>query len=388
MAAAVGAAGCKGPGSAAGGSQGYGRGAGANRPSVVGLGVATRADLPVSVLALGTVTPLATVTVHSRVDGQIMAIHFTEGQMVREGDLLAQIDPRPFDVQYEQAKGQLARDEALLDIAKLDLERYRLLYSQDSIAKQQLDSQEGLVRQDAGIVQSDRAALESAHLQQVYARVTAPASGRVGLRQVDVGNVIHAADTNGLVVITQLKPITVVGTVPEDKLQPLLARLADHTPIPVEAYDRSNVTRLASGTLLTIDNQVDTTTGTVKIKATFANDDLALFPNQFVNLRVRYGTLKDALVVPTSAVQQGPDGQFIYIANDDSTVSLKKVSVVSAVGEQTAIVDGVNPGQKVVIDGVDRLKDGAKFTLPEAGPAKAPGGADKPKHKRGQKPAS
>ncbi len=381
-----GAGGAGGPGGPGGrgGPGGPGKG-----PIVVGLGEVTKADLPISVLALGTVTPLATVTVHSRVDGQIMRINFREGQMIRQGDLLAEVDPRPFDVQYAQAKGQLDRDEALLQIAKLDLERYRLLYSQDSIAKQQLDSQEGLVRQDEGTVQADRANLASARLQQTYSRVTAPVSGRVGLRQVDVGNVVHAADANGIVVITQLQPITVVGTVPEDRLQDLLKRLGEHTPIPVEAFDRSNTTRLATGALLTIDNQIDVTTGTVKVKAQFANDDLALFPNQFVNMKIRYGTLKDAIVVPTSAVQQGPDGQFLYVANDDSTVSLHKTTVVSAVGERTAISEGATPGQKVVIDGIDRLKDGAPIKLADAQPAAPKSGGENGKRKwSGQRPAN
>jgi len=388
-------AGCGGPSGAGGGDAAPGgagrpgRGGGpGGGPTVVGLGDVTKADLPVSVLALGTVTPLATVTVHSRVDGQIMRVNFREGQMIREGDLLAEIDPRPFDVQYAQAQGQLDRDEALLQIAKLDLERYRLLYSQDSIAKQLLDSQEGLVHQDEGTVQADRANVASARLQQTYARVTAPVSGRVGLRQVDVGNVVHAADANGIVVITQLQPITVVGTIPEDRLQDLLKRLAEHAPIPVEAFDRTNTTKLATGTLLTIDNQIDVTTGTVKVKAQFGNEDLALFPNQFVNMKVRYGTLKDATVVPTSAVQQGPDGPYLYVVNDDFTVSLHKTTVVSAVGERTAIADGATPGQKVVIDGIDRLKDGAKIKLADAAPAAKPAGEKGKKKWSGQKPAS
>lgn len=386
-------AGCSGTsggtGAGPGGPQGR-RGGPDARPVVVGIGKAARSDLPLSVMALGTVTPLATVTVRPRVDGGITRIAFTEGQTVKEGDLLAQIDPRPFDVQYAQAAGQLQRDVALLDLAKLDLERYRLLYSQDSIAKQQLDSQEGLVRQYEGTAAADRAAVDSARLQQTYAKVTAPVGGRVGLRQVDVGNVVHASDANGIAVITQLQPITVVGTVAEDRLPDLLARLAEHAPIPVEAYDRANSVRLAVGSLLTIDNQIDVTTGTVKVKAQFPNADLALFPNQFVNLKIRYGTLKDATVVPTSAVQQGPDGQFLYVVNGDSTVSLHKATVVAAVGESTAISDGAVPGDQVVVDGVDRLKDGAKITLPDTkAPGDAPARPDgRQRGPRGTKPTS
>ncbi len=359
------------------------RGGGMNRPVVVGLGDVTKSDLPVTVSALATVTPLATVAVQSRVDGQIMKILFTEGQSVKAGQVIAEIDPRPFNVQFEQAKGQLNRDQASLAIAKLDLERYRLLYSQDSIAKQQLDTQEGLVQQGEGVVQSDKGTLDSARLNQMYSRVTAPISGRIGLRQVDVGNVVHPADANGLAVITQLNPITVVGSIPEDKLQEILKRLADHKPIPVEAYDRSNLARLAEGFLLTIDNQIDVTTGTVKVKAQFNNDNLALFPNQFVNLRVRYGTLVQATVVPTAAIQQGPDGQFLYVLNADSTVSLHKATVVSSAGELTAISEGASPGQKVVIDGIDRLKDGATVKLAQTKSAAAPGDQKKNWRKSG-----
>ncbi len=344
----------------------------AGRPVPVGVGQVVRADLPVSVMALGTVTPIATVTVKSRVDGQVMRVAFTEGQTVRAGDLLAQIDPRPFDVQYEQAAGQLNRDAALLATARLDLERYRLLYSQDSIAKQLVDAQESQVHQYEGVVRTDEANVANARLQQGYARVAAPVSGRVGLRQVDAGNVVHASDSTGIVVITQVRPITVVGTVPQDSVPAILKRLQAHEPIPVEAYDRDNSARLAVGTLLTLDNQIDVTTGTVKLKAQFSNEDDALFPNQFVNLKVTYGALKDATVVPTAAVQQGPDGNFVYVVQEDSTVRLQPVKVVRAVGELTAIDSTLVPGAQLVIDGIDRLKDGAKIRAADAPGAAVP----------------
>ena len=347
-------------------ARGGGKGDPAGRPVPVGLGRVAKADMPVSIMALGTVTPIATVTVKPRVDGQVMRVAFTEGQTVRAGDLLAQIDPRPFDVQYEQAAGQLNRDSALLATARLDLERYRLLYSQDSIAKQLVDAQESQVRQYEGAVRTDGANVANARLQQTYARVTAPASGRVGLRQVDVGNIVHASDATGIVVITQLKPITVVGTVPQDSLPAILKRLQAHEPIPVEAYDRDNAVRLAVGTLLTVDNQIDTTTGTVKAKARFANAQGKLFPNQFVNLKVTYGALKDATVVPSAAVQQGPDGNFVYVAQPDATVRLLPVKVIRAAGEQTAIDATLAPGTQVVTDGIDRLKDGAKIRAGDA----------------------
>lgn len=353
----------------------------AARPVPVGLGVLTTEDLPVSITALGTVTPVATVTVKPRVDGQIVRLNFTEGQAVHAGDLLAEIDPRPFNVQYDQAAGQLSRDRALLETAKLDLSRYRLLFSQDSIAKQQVDSQESLVRQYQGSIKTDEANVASARLQQAYAKVTAPVSGRVGLRQVDLGNVVHAADATGLVVITQLKPITVVGTVPEDRLPALMKRLLAHEPIPVEAYDRTNANRLASGVLLTVDNQIDVATGTVKVKAQFANDDLSLFPNQFVNLKVQYGSLSNVTVAPTSAVQQGPDGSFIYTVGEDSTVHLSAVKVLSTVRERTAIDTPLAPGTPVVVDGIDRLREGAKVrgVAPSSG---NPAGSSDPRKKK------
>jgi membrane fusion protein, multidrug efflux system len=350
------------PGDAAGrpAARAGGKGDPASRPVPVTLGRVVKAELPVSVTALGTITPLATVTVRSRVDGQVMRIAFTEGQTVRAGDVLAQIDPRPFDVQYEQAAGQLNRDAALLQSARIDLDRYRLLYSQDSIAKQLVDTQESQVRQYEGAVRTDEANVANARLQQGYARVTAPIGGRVGLRQVDVGNIVHAADATGIVVITQLRPITAVGTVPQDSVPAILKRLQSHEPVPVEAYSRDGTVRLATGTLLTLDNQIDVSTGTVKLKAQFANDDYALFPNQFVNLKVTYKSLKDATVVPSAAVQQGPDGHFVYVAEDDSTVRLQPVRTLATVGEQTAVDAPFAPGTRVVTDGVDRLRDGAK----------------------------
>lgn len=353
---------CQRPAPGDGARRGGGKSDLAARPVPVSLGRVVKAELPISVTALGTITPLATATVRSRVDGQVMRIAFTEGQTVRAGDLLAQIDPRPFDVQYEQAAGQLNRDTALLQAARIDLERYRLLYSQDSIAKQLVDTQESQVRQFEGAVRTDEANVANARLQQGYARVTAPIGGRAGLRQVDVGNIVHAADATGIVVITQLRPITAVGTVPQDSVPAILKRLQSHEPVPVEAYNRDGTVRLAAGTLLTLDNQIDVTTGTVKLKAQFSNDDGALFPNQFVNLKVTYGSLRDATIVPSAAIQQGPDGHFVYVAGDDATVRLQPVRTLATVGEQTAVDAPLAPGTRVVTDGIDRLRDGAKVT--------------------------
>ena len=340
-----------------------GRGDAASRPTPVVAVPARKGSIDVYLNALGTVTPRNSVIVRSRVDGQLMRVAFTEGQAVKAGDLLAEIDPRPFQVMLAQAQGQMAKDQALLRNAQVDLERYRTLLAQDSIAKQQVDTQESLVRQYEATLVADQAAIDNAKLQITYSRVTAPIAGRVGLRQVDAGNIVHASDTNGLVVITQLQPITVLYPIPEDNVQQILQRYANGEPVAVEAWDRDQKAKLATGKLVTIDNQIDTTTGTVKLRAEFPNTNLALFPNQFVNVRMLVQTLADATLVPSAAIQRGAPGAFVYIVKSDQTVTVSTVKLGPVQGETTAITSGVSPGDVVVVDGADKLKEGAKVEL-------------------------
>ena len=312
---------------------------------------------------LGTVTALRTVTVRSRVDGELLRVLFTEGQIVKAGEVLAEIDPRPFQVQLTQAEGQMARDRALLENARLDLDRYRTLLKQDSIAEQQVASQESLVRQYEGTVKIDQSAIDNARLQLTYARVTAPIGGRIGLRQVDPGNIVRAADANGLAVITQVQPVTVVFTIPQDNLPAVLKRLHAGERLPVEAFDRDQKTKLADGVLLTVDNQIDTATGTIKLKAQFANDDGRLFPNQFVNVRMLLDTLQDVTTVATAAIQRGTQGIFVYVVGADYTVSLRPVKLGATEGNRAAVESGLKAGELVVVDGTDRLREGAKVEL-------------------------
>ena len=341
--------------------------AGATRrpPTVVGVATAALGDIPIEVTALGSVTSQANVTVQSQIAGTLTNVYFQEGQTVRQGQILAQIDDRPYLVQLQSAQGQLMRDQAALDEARLTLGRDRTLLAQDSIARQTVDDQAATVRQDEGVVKSDQASVASARLNIAYSQIKAPVPGRIGLRQIDPGNYVTANEPNGLVTINELDPITVIFTLPEDAIPQVATRMAAEHGLPVTAFDRTGQTVLAHGELYTLDNQIDSTTGTVKARARFANPDGTMFPNQFVNVTVLVDTVKNAVVIPAVAIRHGPQGDFVYVIQDDSTVKVTPVKVGPALGEQASVASGLNVGDQVVTDGGDRLSDGARVIQPK-----------------------
>ena len=333
-------------------------------PSVpVAVAQAQKGEIPVYLNGLGSVTPFNTVTVRSRIDGQLLRATFQEGQFVRQGEMLAEIDPKPFQVQLEQAEGQLARDQAQLNNANLDLKRYQTLAAQGVIPRQQLDTQAATVRQFDGVIRADEAQISSARLNLTYCRITAPLTGRVGLRLADVGNMIHATDANGLVVITQVQPIAVLFTIPEDSLSQVLKKVRSGEHLSVEAYDRSGQTKIADGRVSTIDNQIDQTTGTSRLKAVFDNKDNILFPNQFVNIRLLVEVRKDRILIPAVAIQRGPQGTFVYVVKPDQTVDVRQVTVGIIEGTQASVDNGLSDGDQVVVDGVDKLRAGLKVQI-------------------------
>jgi multidrug efflux system membrane fusion protein len=331
-------------------------------PVPITTAVAVKGNIGVYINALGTVTPLSTVTVNSRVDGQLMSVNYREGQIVRKGDVLVEIDPRPFQALLTQAEGQLERDKALLANAYIDLKRFQLAYSKNAIPKQQLDTQVATVHQDEGIVKLDEGVLDNARVQLAYCHITSPISGRVGLRLVDPGNIVHATDTTGMLVINQVQPISVIFSVAEDYLPQIMQQLRHGNRLPVDSFDRAQQKKISSGRLLTPDNQIDTTTGTIRLKALFPNADLALFPNQFVNARLLVDTQRDVTLVPTAAIQRNGQGAFVYVVQPDQTVAMRPVSVGTTDGDVTA-VEGANAGDTIAVDGFDKLQAGVKVVV-------------------------
>jgi membrane fusion protein, multidrug efflux system len=354
-------------------------------PELVGKG-----DIGINLNALGTVTSLATVTIRTQISGYLIRIDFKEGQDVKKGDLLAEIDSRPYEAALAQAKGQLARDEALLKGAQVDLTRYQGLAAQNAVPHQTLDTQIALVAQDQGTVEADRGQVKAAEVNLQYCRILSPLDGRVGLRQVDQGNYVTPGDANGLVVITQLQPISVLFTLPEDNLQTVLKRMQDGATLPASAYDRSGTNKIADGTLQTFDSQIDPTTGTIKARAQFVNEPKILYPNQFVNIRLLVDTHKDVTVMPTAGIQRGVPGTFVYLVNADDTVSVRKVVLGATDGERVEVSSGLAPGDRIVVDGADKLRDGAKINVrAEAGTGAPPqpgrSGGKRQRSENGQK---
>jgi multidrug efflux system membrane fusion protein len=352
---------------------------GQNGPVAVSVATAASGDIQVKIPALGTVTPLATVTVRTQITGTLQKILFTEGQIVHQGDSLAQIDPRPYEAALQQMEGNLKRDQALLADARLDLKRYEGLVKEDSIAQQQLDTQRALVDQYIGTVQADEGQVKSAQVNLVYTRIISPVTGRVGIRQVDQGNYVTPGDANGIVLLNQVQPITVIFSIPEDNVSAVMKRVHDGATLTVEAFDRTNASKIADGKLLTVDNSIDVTTGTIKLRAQFENADSALFPNQFVNIQLLVDILHDQVIIPNAAVRRGaPNGvaaTFVYLVNADRTVAVRPVTLGVVDGEKVAVTGGLKSGEIVVTEGGDRLREGAQVILPNSAPSPAAGGA-------------
>jgi multidrug efflux system membrane fusion protein len=346
---------------------------GQNGPVAVSVATAATGDIQVKIPALGTVTPLATVTVRTQITGTLQKILFTEGQIVHQGDSLAQIDPRPYEAALQQMEGNLKRDQALLADARLDLKRYEGLVKEDSIAQQQLDTQRALADQYVGTVQADEGQVKSAQVNLIYTHIISPVTGRVGIRQVDQGNYVTPGDANGIVLINQLQPITVIFSIPEDNVSAVMKRVQSGAVLTVEAFDKTNATKIADGKLLTMDNSIDTTTGTIKLRAQFDNADSALFPNQFVNIQLLQDVLSNQIIMPNAAVRHGaPNGvasTFVYVVNADRTVSVRAVTLGAVDGEKVAVTAGLKAGEIVVTEGGDRLRDGAQVLLPNSAPA-------------------